>query len=296
MKLLALVLGLVLEHVATELLHLRELRIFDALYDFGLRQLEKLQGWLVYAGVAALLALVAAPVLVVSRALESDGMLWDLDYLAFAVVVVFLCLGPRDLGSEVDEYCKALDGEDTDGAQRVLVEMAESRDPRIGDADVVEEAVFVQAVNRIFGVIFWFVALGPVGAWLFRISDLLRRRAVFESARNPALNTAVVPAIDAIYGVWKWLPSRVTVLGYALSGSFEDALGAWKAHRPQPGAPLDIENDRLTAAVGKAAMAGSLVQPPNSSAAARNAMRLVSRTLFIWITLLALMTIFGWAV
>ena len=34
-------------------------------------------------------------------------------------------------------------------------------------------------------------------------------------------------------------------------------------------------------------MTGFLDQPPNSSAAARNAMRLVSRTLFIWVTIIA---------
>jgi membrane protein required for beta-lactamase induction len=43
-------------------------------------------------------------------------------------------------------------------------------------------------------------------------------------------------------------------------------------------------------------MTRALEEPTNSSAGARNAMRLVTRTLFLWITLLALMTIAGWAV
>ncbi|HEY5565696.1 MAG TPA: regulatory signaling modulator protein AmpE [Gammaproteobacteria bacterium] len=296
MKLIALALGLILEHVATQLLHLRELRWFDRYYDFGIARLKKLDRWLIHLGVAVILLVLASPVFLVSYALQGPGVLWDPDYLVFAVLVVFLCLGPRDLGSEVDEYCAALDRNDTETAARVLVEMSESENPRIGDIDVVEEAVFVQSVNRIFGVVFWFVVLGPVGAWLFRISDLLRRRAAFEAARDMHLKTAILPAIEAIYGTLKWIPARLAMLGFALSGSFDDAMNKWRSHRTESGAAIDTRNDALTARVGKAAMTGFLDQPPNSSAAARNALKLVTRTLFIWITLLALMTIVGWAV
>jgi AmpE protein len=295
-KLIALALGLILEHVATQLLHLRELRWFDAYYDFGIAQTRRLDSWAVYVGVIVILLVLAAPVFLASYFLEEPGRLWDPDYLAFAVLVVFLSLGPRDLGNEVDEYCAELDQDNGDAAYRVLVEISEAEKPRTSEIDEVEDAIFVQAVNRIFGVMFWFVVLGPVGAWLFRISDLLRRRAAFESVRDPELNRALMPAIESVYGILKWIPARLATLGYALSGSFDDALNGWRGYHPESGVPIDRRNDELTARVGKAAMTGFLDQPPNSSAAARNAMRLVSRTLFIWVTIIALMTIVGWAV
>ena len=73
--------------------------------------------------------------------------------------------------------------------------------------------------------------------------------------------------------------------------------GQYGQRRPgEPGTPIDKNNDALTAQVGKAAMVGALEQPTNSSARAGNAMVLVTRTLFLWMTLLALMTIAGWAV
>ena len=37
-----------------------------------------------------------------------------------------------------------------------------------------ERAIYVQANNRIFGVVFWFLVLGPTGAWAFRVLDLLQ--------------------------------------------------------------------------------------------------------------------------
>lgn len=295
MKLLALLLGLLLERAATELLHLRELRWFDAYFDFGIAMTKRCRGSGAYALVAGLLLLAAVPVLLLSVWLLSTGVRWDLPYLTFAVLVVFLCLGPRDLGNEVHEYCNALDGGDSVTAERVLTELSEAQQPG-GEGGIVENAIFVQATNRIFGVVFWFVVLGPVGAWLFRVTDLLRRRAAFEALRDSDSGERVLPAIETTYGFLKWLPARLAALGYALSGSFDEAANAWRNFRLADGLPFHCGNDRLSAAVGKAAMAGMSDHPSNTSAAARSAMRLVTRTLFLWMTLIALMTIFGWAV
>lgn len=303
MKLIALILGLVLERVATELLHLRELRWFDRYYDLGLRFAQRMRGWLVHLVIVALLAVPAVPVLLVSVALRGEeatfpvtGITWDLPYLLFAVFVVFLCLGPRDLGNEIDDYCNALESGDEDRARRVLVELSESDPAGPGDTELVEEAIFIQATNRIFGVVFWFVLLGPVGAWLYRIADMLHRRTVFEANRIPELEIRVRPAVESVYGVLKWVPARLAALGYALTGSFDEALASWRGLGGAPEPPFHTSNDELVARVGKAAMTGTLDEPSNTSAAARNSMRLVTRTLFLWVTILAVMTIFGWAV
>jgi membrane protein required for beta-lactamase induction len=86
------------------------------------------------------------------------------------------------------------------------------------------------------------------------------------------------------------------MLGYALSGSFDDAVNGWRSYRLPADQPFHQASDGLVARVGKAAMTGFLEQPTNSSAAARNSMRLVKRTLFIWVTSIAALTIVGWAV
>ena len=324
MTLIALALGLLLERLATTLLHLRELRWFDRYYDKALRFLRGRSPFAVYTGLIATIALPALPVVAASVALQSEEILWDLAYLSFAVLVVFFCLGPRDLASEVDEFCEALDRGDRDAATRVLREMAEAKRPRTSDIEVVEDAIFVQANNRIFGVIFWFVVLGPlglgpVGAWIFRVSDLLRRRAVFEQMRDgrsseanlvssqeatlaasqeatsATSQEATLVAIEAIYGVLKWIPTRLAMVAYALGGSFDDAMNAWRKELKTPGMAIDQRNDMLIARVGRAAMTGALSEPENSSAAARNSMRIVRRTVFIWVSVIALMTLYGWA-
>jgi AmpE protein len=295
--LIALALGLMLEHLATAVLHLRELRWFDAYYDGATRVIARWPSWAIYPGLLAVLAVPALPVLLVSLSLQEGAeIIWDFAYLSFAVLTVFFCLGPRDLGSEVDEYCHARDSGDEEAAERVLLEMSEAERSRASETEVVEDAVFIQSNNRIFGVIFWFVVLGPVGAWIFRVSDLLRRRVVFQHLRHEVNeDDRTLVAIEAIYGILKWVPARLAMLGYALSGSFDDAVNAWRRGLSNGSMPIDVRNDALVASVGKAAMAGYLDEPANSSAAARNSMRLVHRTVFIWVLVIALMTIFGWA-
>ncbi len=296
MKLLALLIGLALERGVTSLLHLRELRWFDPWFDLGLRHSARTFKAGAYVLIVLVLLLPFLPVLWAGLLLQDARFPWDLPYLVFAILVVFFCLGPRDLVSEVHEYCDAVDGGDADTAGRVLTELSEVERLRANEIDVVEDAIFIQATNRLFGVVFWFVLLGPAGAWLFRISDLLRRRAVYEHARGSMLNSTVLDAVENVHGLLVFLPARLAALGYALSGSFDDALQGWRAFRARGRLPLHRGNDEIVARVGKAAMSGALAEPENSSAAARNSLKLVTRTLFIWVTVIALMTLFGWAV
>lgn len=294
MKILALILGFGLEHVATQLLHLRELRLLDGFFDFGIRLGNRAGPLAALVIVVLLLGLASAPVVIVHFVLAQDTFGWQFAYVVFALLVVFVCLGPRDLDSEVDEYCEALDAGDAERATRVLVELSEARLRGDDEIEAVERAIFVQAPNRVFGVVFWFVLLGPVGAWLFRTADLCRRRAAFEATREADSVDHVLDAIRLIHALALWIPVRLAALGYALSGSFEEAREHWRALDAKQ-MPLHRRNDSLSAEIGRAAMSGILDQPENSSMAARNAMRLVTRTLFIWLSVIALMTLFGWA-
>jgi AmpE protein len=276
-------------------LHLRELRWFDRYYDAGIRVIRSWPRIGIYVGLLLIIAGPVLPVLAISLWLrDPDWSFWDPAYFGFAALTILFCLGPRDLGSEVDEYCDAKDRGEDDAADRVLLEMSESADPRKDDVEVVEDAIFVQSNNRIFGVIFWFFLLGPVGAWMFRVSDMLRRRVVYEHHRSGDGRDRALIAIEAIYGLLKWIPARLAILGYALAGSFDDAMNAWRSEIDYDGKPIDERNDMLVARVGKAAMTGYLDEPANSGAAARNSMRIVRRTIFMWVSVIALLTLFGW--
>ncbi len=297
MKLIALVVALVLERSLTRLLHLRELRWFDRYFDWALARLGKQAGWRGEVLAALLLLLPVVPVALVSIGLLEADIFWDVPYFLFAVLVLLFSLGPRDLGAEVQDYCDQVAGGDEAQATRTAKQLLETEVPRdYGRRDLaVEEAVLVQANNRIFGVLLFFIAFGPIGAWLFRVGDLFRRRAVFEAGRQEAVEGAPpYVLIERLHGALAWVPARLTCLGYALAGSFEEAISAWRTYREQPARRFYDVNDELVATVGRAALARSPSESPVLCVGA--ALRLVQRTVFVWVTVIALMTLFGWAI
>ena len=126
-----------------------------------------------------------------------------------------------------------------------------------------EEAVCVQANNRLFAVIFWFVLLGPIGAWAFRVSDLIRRRAVFSTSRRgfspdatmAGMQNDVSGAATDVHGWLAWIPARLVAIGYGLAGSFDAAKHAWKTPEESRHLPQSVISEELLARVGTAALA-----------------------------------------
>jgi AmpE protein len=303
MSLLALLFALACERGLTHWLHIREWRWLDPYFDWADRALAGRTGLVVVLAALGLIALPVLPVLLLARWL--DPRLLGLLEFALAVVVLLFAFGPRDLKDEVDDYASALERFDRDEALRRGKELLESSPlpHRLGAREAIEEAIFIQANNRIFGVIFWFMLLGAAGAWLYRVSDMLRRRAAFEAARQgvPRMRGDLGTMLAAIHGVLAWLPARLAALAYALAGSFEDAVGNWRSAVGRVGSPsgvLDRAED-LLARVGKGSLQPSLAAVPPEAldvATARGAWRIVQRSLWIWVAVIALLVITGAAV
>jgi AmpE protein len=300
MNLIALLLGLVVERVATKLFHLRRLRWLDRLIDAGFRQAQKVATWPALVPVTALAFLLVLPVATI--ALLLGDRLAGLPYMAFAIVALFFSLGPKDIGEDVDEYCEALEDGDEERIQQTAKAIVEGEVPEdeLDRIHRVEESVCVQANNRLFAVIFWFVLLGPLGAWAYRVTDLIRRRAVFTAGRDAIEDGATALFRDAavlLHGWLAWVPARLTALGYAVAGHFDAALGAWRAPSEQREASLPEYNENLLARVGVSALAlsdddeESLHQRGVRGATAAN--RLVFRLLLIWAVIISAMTLYG---
>lgn len=297
MNIWALALGLVCERFLTRILHLRELRWFDRYFDWALGRISNFSGVPALLATAVLCAVLVVPVIAI--VVIFGDHLHHVPYVLFAAFVLIFSLGPRDLGREMDEYMSALqsgDAEETSRRAKELMESDAGADP--DNLPQIEKAVFVQANNRVFGVIFWFLVAGPAGAWFFRVVDLMRRRAKFESNRLRDEGNETAPFLHPVrmlHGLLAWVPARLLALGYALAGSFEDAIHNWRGFAPSERGRFYDFNDRLLANVG----CGAMGQPEATDEGApkwhavRSAMRLVNRTLFVWLIAIALMTLFG---
>ena len=258
MHFIALLIGLVVERLATKLFHLRRLGWIDRMIDAGFRQAARLPNWPALIPVVIIVILLAMPVFAIVFVL-GDSLL-GFPYLILGVFVLFFSLGPHDIGEDVDEYCKAIEDGDKDRIQQTASAIIESEVPKdtLERIHRVEEAVCVQANNRLFAVIFWFVLLGPLGAWTYRVIDMIRRRAVFAAARDEESAGTSGRMRDAavfLHGWFAWIPARLTAIGYAAAGNFDPALGAWRAPTEQKSDSPSEYNEHLLARVGVGALA-----------------------------------------
>ena len=248
MNLIALLIGLVIERLATQLFHWRRMRWMDRLIDLGFRQADRLATWPAIIPVILIGVVLVLPVFAVIWFLGST--LAGFTYLLLAVVVLFFSLGPRDIGEEVGEYCKGLEtdnDEQVHNAAKAIVEGDVPEDPE-ERTTCVEAAVCVQANNRLFAVVFWFVILGPLAAWAYRATDLIRRRAVFTAARDEQQdgNSARIrEAAEMLHGWLAWIPARLTAVGYAAAGHMDEALAALRAPTEDKDATTSERSENL---------------------------------------------------
>ena len=300
MNLIALLIGLLIERLATQLFRWRRLRWLDRLIDLGFRQAERVANWPALIPVILLAIVLVLPVFGVI--FSFGGTLNGFAYLLLAIVVLFFSLGPRDIGEEIDAYCRALETEDDEEIQHAAKAIVEGDVPADEHERIlrVEEAVCIQANNRLFAIVFWFVVLGPLAAWAYRVTDLIRRRAVFTAARDEesdGVAARIRNAATMLHGWFAWIPARLTAVGYATAGNFDEALAALRAPSSDRDASTSEHSEHLLARVGVAALA--IQDKPDESATERGvrgataAKRMVFRLVIIWAAIIAAMTLYG---
>ncbi|NUO76506.1 MAG: hypothetical protein HOQ32_10875 [Lysobacter sp.] len=230
--------------------------------------------------------------------LALDEPLYGLAGLLFGVAVLFYVWGPRDLDLDVDAIVAAPDpASRREAAARLWPHNAT---PSLDGGSLVE-AVFRNALRRWFGVLFWFLLLGPFGAALYRLTELA---AEGEAAQELPGETAA--GARTLLAILEWPVAQLLTLALALVGNFDTVLGAW---RESGGASLSLEN-RFLGAVARASVktelaeeaadyaeeagtAGAAVYASSELPELRDAMSLVWRSLLVWLAVLALFVIAG---
>jgi adenosylcobinamide-phosphate synthase len=146
---------------------------------------------------------------------------------AWNVVVLYSTLGFKYYSDDAEHIARLLRAGDLDGA-RARLDAWRGGDAREFSADhiarVTIEQVMAASHRQMFGVLFWFVLLaplGPVGAVLFRTASILARR--WESSRGRFGVCA-----QRVFHYINWVPARLTALTYAIAGNFEDATYCWR--------------------------------------------------------------------
>ncbi|RRQ21400.1 regulatory signaling modulator protein AmpE [Thiohalobacter thiocyanaticus] len=270
MKFLVILLALGLERLYPELQRWRPVDRFHDYTDAFRSRFT--QPWLLGRG--GLIALLAPWLLALWLLLE---LLEPLDWL-IALAVLLLCLGPRDLAGDLRRLRADL-GVGTPGAETLA---AFGLGPAAVAGDTLAAALIRTALVRLFGVMFWFALLGPVGALLYRLTQLLAARADGEEDDFSL-------AVWQLQALLDWLPARALAATGALIGSFDATLAAWREC-----APADPFDDSREFAAEVALESMELEPGAEPAAALERARDYLLRAGLAWLALLALLTLAGW--
>jgi len=225
MKFLALLVALALEQV-------RPLRSRNRLYQAFDRYADVLENHFnggeyrhgVVAWLLAVLPLLAA-VLAVYLALYQ---LSAAAALAWGILLLYATMGFRQFSHYFTEILKMLAREDTAAARALLGEWRGESAQEFSAQEIARVAIeqgLLSSHRHVFGTIAWFIVLGPAGAVLYRASAMLAGKwGTGRGESDPFGNFA------ARFFFWlDWLPARLTALTFAFVGNFEDAIYCWRS-------------------------------------------------------------------
>jgi len=287
MTLISALLGIVVDRLLTQLHEYRQYHYFLQYIDWA-RSYLNASFWDGPAGL--LLTLLPVWVAVGLLQIWIGGWVFGLAGLLFYVLVLVYCLGPRDLAVDVATYCEVADSSDAALRARATVRLLGDENPSSDPVELtrrVAAAVLTESADRLFAVLFWFVLLGPLGAVMFRSAAVL-----YDQRREQDQFGA--SSVD-LYAVLLWLPARLLALSLALSGHFDSALEGWRqAHQTQP---EGVDGSQRVVSLTGAGALGLQDADFEAAGAApvRAAMRLVWRSLAVWLVVLSLLVLAGWA-
>jgi len=225
-----------------------------------------------------------------------DHVLFGLPLFAFALIVLFFCWGPRELDADIDAVMKAPDRDQRLAAAQALRPDA-STEPLPLEATALVEATFASALSRWFGVLFWFVLLGPAGALGYRMIQLIARHASFAEgldARQHDLAESAARILD-------WAPAHLMALTLALVSDFDPVLRTWRDYHARHELGYFSLDLGFLGALARAGVDADVVagdgyatdvnDPLNELA---DAHRVLRRILVAWLAILALTVLAGW--
>jgi len=284
-------------------------------------------GWVVWFMAVVVPALVTLAV---------HWLLWSVHpVLAFvwSVAVLYVTLGFRQFSHYFTDIRDALDDADEAAARELLAQWRQVDASELPRSEIVRHVIeysVLAAHRHVFGVLAWFsvlaaLGLGPAGAVLYRLSEFVSRYWAHKSkAAGDGASPAVQVAAARAWHLIDYVPARLTSLGFAVVGSFEDAIDGWRNYAQRQPAGPENHNDgvilastsgavnvRLGGEALKAAFAPDASQgfqasglepggpvatestPGREPEAAhlRSIVGLVWRSVVLWMVLLALLTL-----
>lgn len=226
MELIAILISLVVERFLGSM---EEFRNFSWFHRYAGWLLKRLSGVQAANGALGVLLTLLVPIILILTAEYYLTHWWVVLGLAFSVVILLFSFGPHDLEAQVEAYVEAEERDDLESAKEHATVLL-GEDANGSEADLTREIIqtsLVEANERIFAVLIWFLVLGPTGAILYRLTSQLARHPWGEE------QSGLAEAAQRLHAILDWPTSRLCALAFAFAGSFVDALHAWRIQERQ---------------------------------------------------------------
>ena len=295
MSLLVILLGIAIDKFAESV---ESLRKFDWFIHYSDWMRQKLTQWSIRNDTVILLIILFIPVSVVAVVYQQLDNLLSLLGFVFNVAVFVFCIGPRDVHNRANKYVEALErGEQTE-ADHLAAEIFEDQPQPEDESQLIRkinEILLIGANNNFLGMVFWFVILGPVGAVIYRLNlVLLKSLNKPLPEENAAEYNGFYQSTQLLFSILNWLPSHITAITYAVTGSFVDAIHQWKIHKSYDHLDPDAANNMLID-TGFGAIQLDTENKVFDGQTIYDILGLCRRTIIFWITAIAILTLAGWA-
>jgi adenosylcobinamide-phosphate synthase len=261
--------------------------------------------WGMAVGVPTVVALILHWMLLVQWGWFA-AMVWN-------VVVLYVTLGFRQFSHHFTDIREALEAGDEAQARKLLAEWQQIDASELPRREIIRQVIehsVISAHRHVFGVLSWYsvlaaFGLGPAGAVLYRLTEFVNRywHHMATQPAQPVSKLTQAFSANAWAGV-DWLPARITATGFAVVGSFEEAIEGWRLYESQ----AEPNNDGVILAATTGAVNVQLgarlttmesvaeedVTPPRPEpelAHLASVVGLVWRSVVMWMVLLALLTL-----
>jgi adenosylcobinamide-phosphate synthase len=277
---------------------------------------EQRQAWVTWSVMMAVPALLA---LLIHGVLE-HSLGWVLA-VVWNIALLYVTLGFRHFSHHFTEIRDALEAGDESAAREMLARWQHVQVGQIPRSEIVRHVIeysVIAAHRHVFGVFFWYAALsvfglGPVGAVVYRLAEHVQRRWQRPDSDDEAVSPVLGRVAAQAWTVIDWLPARATALGFAIVGSFEDAMDGWRHHAQQfpddndgvilaaTAGAIDLRLGGAQLAPGSSELDLDELQAPASGGSSTpgrapdvahfpQVVGLVWRTVVVWLVMVALLT------
>ena len=286
MTLIIILIGMAFEHFVGVADEIRRFAWFNRYINWLENRLARYPLW---NGAAGVIISLAGPLLLVALLSWGLSELFLPLGLVFALAVLVYSLGPKYLNPQLDDLIKALEEDNEQHIEGLLNEFSIQGINAEDDQQLIEN-ILVEANERLFGVLFWFIVLGPLGALCYRMTCQLWRQ-------QSDIHGYYSESVRDLYNILNWPTARLMALGNALTGNMVDAVESWRAAEEQS---LAV-NQAVICASGLGALnfqQQEIEEPEmiieNRIYWLRALQGLLNRSLLAWLTILGIMTISGW--